>query len=82
LVVDDDDHHRRLLNIYLESEGYTAREAASGSAALACIEQQRPDLILLDVILPDINGFEIARLLKQNVTTQPDLCFIKIRPCL
>jgi len=69
LVVDDDEHHRRLLNIYLESEGYTVREAGSGSAAFALIEQQRPDLILLDVILPDINGFEITRLLKKNKDT-------------
>ena len=69
LVIDDDDHHRRLLNIYLEAEGYAAREAASGAEALARIAQQRPDLILLDVILPDINGFEITRLLKSNKDT-------------
>ena len=69
LVVDDDEHHRRLLSIYLEAEGYTAREAASGAAAFACITQQRPDLILLDLILPDINGFEITRLLKANKET-------------
>lgn len=69
LVVDDDEHHRRLLNLYLESEGYTVRDAASGSAAFSCIAQQRPDLILLDVILPDINGFEITRLLKQSKET-------------
>lgn len=69
LVVDDDEHHRRLLNIYLESEGYTAREASSGSAALACIAQQRPDLILLDLVLPDINGFEITQQLKGSKET-------------
>ena len=69
LVVDDDEHHRRLLNIYLEAEGYTAREAGSGSAAFAYIAQRRPDLILLDLILPDINGFEITRLLKENKET-------------
>ncbi len=69
LVVDDDEHHRRLLNIYLESEGYSAREAATGAAAFTCIAQQRPDLILLDVILPDINGFEITRQLKTGKET-------------
>ncbi len=69
LVVDDDEHHRRLLNIYLEAEGYTVRDASSGSAAFACIARQRPDLILLDVVLPDINGFEITRLLKQSKET-------------
>lgn len=69
LVVDDDEHHRRLLSIYLESEGYRAREAETGSEAFICIAQHRPDLILLDVILPDINGFEITRRLKESKHT-------------
>jgi len=69
LVVDDDEHHCSLLRIFLEAEGYTAREAGNGAEAYACVDQQCPDLILLDVMLPDTDGFEITRRLKQNKDT-------------
>ena len=69
LVVDDDEHHCSLLRIFLEAEGYAAREAGSGAEAYASIDQQCPDLILLDVMLPDTDGFEITRQLKQNKDT-------------
>jgi putative two-component system response regulator len=69
LVVDDDEHHCSLLRIFLEAEGYTAREAGNGAEAYVCIDQQCPDLILLDVMLPDTDGFEITRQLKQNKDT-------------
>jgi two-component system, OmpR family, alkaline phosphatase synthesis response regulator PhoP len=64
LVVDDDPRIRDLLRLYVEREGHRALLAADGTQALSLVDQQRPDLVLLDVMLPGIDGFEVATRLR------------------
>jgi signal transduction histidine kinase len=65
LIVDDDRLNLRILRRILETEGYELAEAGSGEQALVVYEQFRPDLVLLDVIMPGIDGFETCRELKR-----------------
>ncbi|MBF0461697.1 MAG: response regulator [Magnetococcales bacterium] len=65
LVVDDSQEHLHYLAAILRSKGYTVRLAPSAHAALAASRSSAPDLVLLDVKLPDINGFEVCRQLKE-----------------
>lgn len=74
LVVDDDVDVRKLLRRMLSIEGYAVAEAPDGPSALAEVEAFAPDLILLDVMMPSIDGNEVARRIKQN----PLLPFIPI----
>lgn len=69
LVVDDDERNRKLLEALLAAEGHAVRSAASGEEALAAVAQQLPDLILLDIMMPGIDGFEVARRLKADTRT-------------
>lgn len=69
LVVDDDINIRELLRQQLESEGYNVREAKDGMDAIHQIKSARPDLILLDVMMPQINGFDVAAVLKNDPET-------------
>jgi two-component system KDP operon response regulator KdpE len=63
LVVDDEPRILRLVSITLESEGFRVETATSGEDALAAAGRRRPDLVLLDVVLPDVDGIEVmARL--------------------
>jgi two-component system OmpR family response regulator len=66
LTVDDEEHITELLAMALGFNGFEVERAASGRAALAAIESSKPDLILLDVMLPDLDGFEVARRLRQS----------------
>jgi two-component system OmpR family response regulator len=61
LVVDDEEHITELVAMGLGYNGFEVERAASGRAALAAVEQRKPDLIVLDVMLPDLDGFEVAR---------------------
>ena len=70
LIVDDETHNRSLLEIMLSSEGYELFTAASGEEALAVVEEHHPDLILLDIMMPELNGFQVTTLLKANPATQ------------
>ncbi|OKH22309.1 hybrid sensor histidine kinase/response regulator [Nostoc calcicola FACHB-389] len=69
LVVDDDANIRELLRQQLENEGYNVREAKDGMDAIHQIKTARPDLILLDVMMPQINGFDVAAVLKNDPHT-------------
>jgi PAS domain S-box-containing protein len=69
LVVDDDANIRELLRQQLETEGYNVREAKDGVDAIHQIKTARPDLILLDVMMPQINGFDVAAVLKNDPQT-------------
>ena len=69
LVVDDEPAIRRLLRTSLAAHKYTVFEAADGQAALAAVIAHRPDLVLLDLGLPDSDGFEITRRLREWTTT-------------
>jgi signal transduction histidine kinase len=66
LVVDDDRLNVRILSNILKSEGYTLADADSGEHALEVYEAFHPDLVLLDVMMPGMNGFETCRALRQR----------------
>lgn len=65
LVVDDEPAIRRFLHVSLSARGYTIFEADSGQAALSAVTSDRPDLIILDLGLPDMDGVEVTRLLRE-----------------
>ncbi|ABA24030.1 PAS/PAC sensor hybrid histidine kinase [Trichormus variabilis ATCC 29413] len=69
LVVDDDANIRELLRQQLENEGYNVREAKDGMDAIHQIKISSPDLIVLDVMMPQINGFDVAAVLKNDPLT-------------
>jgi putative two-component system response regulator len=69
LIVEDEEINRRLFAAMLEVEGYSIMEAATGAQGLELARQERPDLVLLDVMMPGINGYEVARALKADVVT-------------
>jgi DNA-binding response OmpR family regulator len=66
LVVDDDPKIRDLLRLYVEREGHRAIFAAEGTQALTAARHHRPDLVLLDVMLPGLDGFEVCRLIREE----------------
>ncbi len=66
LAVDDEEHITELVAMALGFNGFEVGRLATGRSALAAIEKRRPDLILLDVMLPDLDGFEVARRLRQQ----------------
>jgi excisionase family DNA binding protein len=66
LIVDDDAGLRGFVRASLELEGYTVREAASAEEGLGAIEEEPPDLILLDVMMPGVDGWEMLRLLQDR----------------
>jgi signal transduction histidine kinase len=70
LIVDDERHNRELLQVMLEAEGYAFLMAASGEEALALVAQQAPDLILLDIVMPGIDGYQVTAKVKGDVATR------------
>jgi len=70
LVADDDPEALKLLTVILTEEGYHVRPADSGKLALASTAAEHPELILLDVRMPDIDGFEVCRRLKERAETR------------
>lgn len=69
LIVDDDPSIRGLLVQELGEAGYQIQEAENGKEALEKIRQQKPDLVLLDVMMPEMNGFDVAAILKNDPVT-------------
>ncbi len=69
LVVDDDTPIRSLLRQELGEAGYEVKEAGNGKAALDMVRLNKPDLIILDVMMPEINGFDVAAVLKNDPAT-------------
>jgi putative two-component system response regulator len=70
LLVDDEPSNLRLLQMLLKAEGYSTLLAENGAEALALTEKQKPDIILLDIMMPDMDGFEVARRLKAGPDTR------------
>jgi CheY-like chemotaxis protein len=70
LVVDDNPDNLRLLVTLLKERGYKVRPAPEGRIALAAVQVQSPDLILLDVVMPDLDGYELCRHLKADPRTR------------
>lgn len=69
LVVDDTPHNVRLLSTILTGQGYQVRKALNGQRALATVQEFPPHLILLDVMMPEMNGYELCEHLKSSPTT-------------
>jgi class 3 adenylate cyclase len=69
LVVDDTPHNVKLLADLLSVKGYDVVTAAGGSEALAQVARQRPDLVLLDVVMPGMSGYEVCRTLREDAGT-------------
>ncbi|MFD1121290.1 two-component system response regulator [Methylophilus flavus] len=70
LIVDDEENNRTYLDTLLTSEGYATILAQDGKMALELIQEHQPDLILLDAMMPVLNGFELAAQLKNNEATK------------
>lgn len=67
LIVEDDLPTVELLKFTLQSEGFETAVVYEGISALRAVEKEKPDLILLDVMIPGVDGFEVCQLLKHNV---------------
>ena len=74
LIVDDEPNIVVSLEFLMKREGFEVAVAGDGEAALRAIEEQRPDLVLLDIMLPKKNGFEVC----QTIRAKPDLQSVKI----
>lgn len=70
LIVDDEETNRRLLVRLLDPEHFETSTAMDGQSALASVSESAPDLILLDLSMPGMSGFEVARILKENLKTR------------
>jgi CheY-like chemotaxis protein len=66
LVVDDNQDNVEILRALLESRGYRVAEAMDGRAALAKLEEVHPDLVLLDVMMPGMDGWQVCRTIKNH----------------
>ena len=73
LVVDDDKNTRRLLTAVLESENYSVSTAENGEEALAVLDKTHVDLIVLDIMMPKMDGYELTSLLRQTNNDLPIL---------
>jgi DNA-binding NarL/FixJ family response regulator len=76
LLVDDDEAFRSFAGELLESVGYETRQVASGAAVLTAVNDERPAAVLLDVHLPDLNGYEICRELRERYGASIAIVFI------
>ena len=77
LIVDDEARMRRFIRMNMELEGYQVIEADNGIKALELIHQQMPDLIIMDVMMPEMDGFETLRMLREISTTPVILLTVK-----
>ncbi len=71
LIVDDAAFSRRMLRKYVEAEGYNVLEAATGQQALDMVQQHHPNCILTDLLMPDLDGFQLLQALRDQGCTTP-----------
>jgi len=69
LVADDSPNIREILKLSLETDGYTVVLAEDGDQALAMVEREKPDLVIMDIMMPRVNGFQVCRRLKGDRAT-------------
>ncbi len=69
LIIDDDTNISELISLYLNKEGYQTQEVHSGRAALAAFEEYGPDLVLLDVMLPELDGYDVCKEIRKKSRT-------------
>jgi twitching motility two-component system response regulator PilH len=70
LVVEDTMSEQQLITLYLQEAGYKVINANNGKDALSKVTDQKPDVVVTDVVMPGMNGFELCRNLKKNPETQ------------
>ncbi|TRO83824.1 response regulator [Desulfuromonas acetexigens] len=70
LIVEDEESLLKLESILLISKGFEVKGVANGRAALEAVAEDKPDLVLLDIMLPEIDGFEVCRQLKSDPATR------------
>ena len=70
LYADDEQEHRLMMQIILKNQEFTLLEAANGEEAIEETKRQRPDLILLDLFMPKVDGFGVLEAIKSDPTTQ------------
>jgi len=70
LIVEDEANIRNVISMYLKKEGFKVLETGNGLEALTLTEQERPDLIILDIMLPGLSGYEICQKIKSNENTK------------
>lgn len=71
LIADDDDNIRKLMSLYLRKEGFDLREASDGTKALSIIEDTQIDLVILDIMMPGLNGWELCREIRRSDANLP-----------
>src|SRR5512140_1054857 len=74
LIVEDEESLLKLESILLSSKGYNVTGVMDGKSALEEVQQNKPDLVLLDIMLPEIDGFEVCKQIKEN----PETCSIPV----
>jgi two-component system phosphate regulon response regulator PhoB len=74
LVVDDNDDNVRIIGEILRTRGFTVRVAHDGATALRALEEQRPDVVLLDVMMPEMDGMEVL----DRIRTNPQLANVPV----
>ena len=77
LIAEDNPQGAELLEVYLSAEAYEVRLASDGEQALEAVSEWKPDLILLDVMMPRISGFEVCKRLKSDESTR-DIAIIMV----
>jgi CheY-like chemotaxis protein len=70
MVVEDNEKNRKLMRVVLKARGYNVIEAATGEEALIILRNQKPDIILMDIQLPGINGLKLVRQIKGDTLTK------------
>ena len=80
LVVDDEPHVREAVRRVLEREGYEVTTAADGETALCLVCEQRPDIVVLDIIMPGIRGREVCRKIREGPADPRIIYFSGVRP--
>ena len=73
LIVEDERNLSNLVRCYLEDDGHRVEQVFDGTAALAVVEAGAPDLILLDIMLPGVDGLEVCRQLRQTSIGVPSM---------
>ncbi len=70
LVVDDANSERQLMTSYLEGEGYLVIQACNGQEGLEKVLSHKPDLVITDLVMPNMNGLELCRAIRKNPETE------------
>ena len=69
MVVEDNEKNRKLMRVILKSKGYNVIEATTGEEAISTLKKQKPDIILMDIQLPGIDGITLAKQIKADTNT-------------